>query len=140
MFSCKYCKLVRGLDACLCLQLLPFISLLLGDATNGEASLLWLVYSTILYTHINTTKIDRSTIYWRRQIDVIILYYYINIHEIHHLYFSDNEKIIQRNSNSNPILSSVFFLLSFFLFNVLFISVDIATDISTSLTFFNQVS
>ena len=49
-----YCILVRDLDACLCLQLLPFISVLLGDATNGVASLLWLVYLTILCTN----KID----------------------------------------------------------------------------------
>ena len=39
-----YCKLVRDLDACLCLQLLPFISVLFGDATNGMASLLQLIY------------------------------------------------------------------------------------------------
>ena len=36
---CVYCKLVEGLDACLCLQLLPLISFFLGDATNGVASL-----------------------------------------------------------------------------------------------------
>ena len=39
LFYYMYCKLVRGLEACLCLQLLPFNSLLLGDATNGMASL-----------------------------------------------------------------------------------------------------
>ena len=35
----NYCKLVKGLDACLCLQLLPFISVFFGDATYGMASL-----------------------------------------------------------------------------------------------------
>ena len=46
---------MKGLDACLCLQLLPFISVLLGDATNGMVSLLRLIFSTILCTN----KIDR---------------------------------------------------------------------------------
>ena len=46
---------MRGLDACLCLHLLPFISVFLGDAINGMASLLRLVYFLILYTN----KIDR---------------------------------------------------------------------------------
>ena len=61
----NYCKLVRGLDACLSLQLLPFISVLLGDATNGVASLLQLVYLTILCTnkidHLQYSDRDRLT-------------------------------------------------------------------------------
>ena len=64
-FLFKYYKLVKRLDACLCLQLLPFISVLLGDTTNGVASLLWLVHSTILCTnkidHLQYSDRDRLT-------------------------------------------------------------------------------
>ena len=61
----NYCKLVKGLDSYLCLQLLPFISVFFGDATNGVASLLRRVYSTIVYTnkidHLQYNDRDRLT-------------------------------------------------------------------------------
>ena len=62
-FWTLYCKLVIGLDACLCLQLLPFISLFLGDATNGVASLCglstWRYYT--YYTQIRQTVYNIDT-------------------------------------------------------------------------------